>query len=44
MLMRKRFCFLIVALFLAAPAYGQNAKLIEAAKKEGKVAAYESLE
>src|SRR5438067_12291687 len=30
--------------FFVAPAYGQSAQLIEAAKKEGKVAMYGSLE
>src|SRR5215472_2131077 len=35
---------LVPLLFLTSPAYSQNAKLIEAAKKEGKVAAYGSLE
>src|SRR4029077_20322247 len=35
---------LIPLLFLTSPAYSQNAKLIEAAKKEGKVAADGSLE
>jgi iron(III) transport system substrate-binding protein len=36
--------FLVVLLSLATPGYSQNAKLIEAAKKEGKVTAYGSLE
>ena len=30
--------------FVVAPAYSQSAQLIEAAKKEGKVAVYGSLE
>src|SRR3989338_128997 len=33
-----------LVLFIALPAFGQDAKLIEAAKKEGKVVAYGSLE
>ena len=44
MLMRKPIYFLLVAFFLPGPVYGQSAKLIEAAKKEGKAAAYGSLE
>src|SRR5215470_6688936 len=36
--------FLVAVLFLTAPAYGQNPTLVEAAKKEGKVTAYGSLE
>lgn len=44
MLMHKRFYFLIVAFLLTSPAYGQNAKLLEAAKKEGRAVAYGSLE
>ena len=35
---------LVVLLPLSTPSYSQNAKLIEAAKKEGKVVAYGSLE
>jgi len=42
--MHKRFYFLIVAFLLTSPAYGQNAKLLEAAKKEGRAVAYGSLE
>ena len=34
----------IATLYFAAPAFSQDAKLIEAAKKDGKVAAYGSLE
>ena len=35
---------LVILLPLLTPGYSQNAKLIEAAKKEGKVVAYGSLE
>src|SRR6476646_2174352 len=35
---------IIATLYFAAPIYSQNTKLIEAGKKEGKVAAYGSLE
>jgi iron(III) transport system substrate-binding protein len=38
------FSVLAIALFATAPARGQDAKLIEAAKKEGKVVVYGSLE
>ena len=34
---------IIATLYFAAPIYSQDAKLIEAGKKEGKVAAYGSL-
>jgi len=42
--MYKRVRFLIAALLFTSPAYGQNAKLLEAAKKEGRAVAYGSLE
>ena len=42
--MHKRVRFLIAALLFTSPAYGQNAKLLEAAKKEGRAVAYGSLE
>jgi iron(III) transport system substrate-binding protein len=37
-------CFMATALFAATPAQAQDAKLIEAAKKDGKVVVYGSLE
>ena len=41
---RSTFALMIPVLFFAASAFGQDAKLIEAAKKEGKVVIYGSLE
>ena len=38
------FASIIVTFYFAAPVYSQDAKLIEAGKKEGKVVAYGSLE
>lgn len=42
--LKSIFVYTAWVLFLVAPAFGQDAKLVEAGKKEGKVVAYGSLE